>query len=145
VTQDRKEFTTGGTTSIVGADDDVGVTGAHEVTAITRAGFKVGGTSIEMSSGSITMQTAAGAKAVFDPAKIEITCDIFIVVGTAVVRVAAPHTAFTFDRLSVEGFSMADLQSPALMLNGGGKPFSRLLDDAPDKIANGAATVTVGE
>jgi type VI secretion system secreted protein VgrG len=144
VNQDRSYYTTAGTSSIIGVDDFVSIEGAHNVTGITTSSFHVGGTSIVMSSASITMKTAGGAKVVIEPGRIEITCDILDIQADRECKVTAPSTNLNFDELRVEGFAMVDVQSSMITLNGGGKPFSRIMDEAPDKIMNGAGTVLVG-
>ncbi len=144
VSENRSEYTTSNSSAIVGNDDLVTIDGKHDITGTTSSTFTVGGTSIKMTSSSITMQTAGGAKAVFEPGKIEIKCDIMSVSAEGTVKMTAPYVSFSENEASLDGFAFVDVSGPLVSLNGAGRPFSRLMSLAPSDLRDGAVSVQIG-
>lgn len=141
----RFDKTDGSSVTHIGGNDLVEVEEEHLSTTLGKHIIRVGDTRIEMEASQIYMVTDGGAKVTLKPEQIEIDCDIFEVSGSSSWMATAEALRFDFGKLEVDGRAKLKVDSSMITLNGGGKPFSRLLDKAPAKLDDGSMTVLVGE
>ncbi len=141
------ERTGANASSFVDGDDAVTVVGKHTVTASTRATFKVGAASVEMDGEAITLKSGGGAVLTLKPDEIHVKCDHMTLSAKEIVGLTGTTVTHLggAERVHATGHAMVAASASLILIKGGGRPFSRLLEPSPDKIKNGSTSVQVPE